>query len=67
VDPDELAPLSLFRFDSLRLSWGLDLWEPLEELLVPEVSSKASLFDTFLGVSSPEVSVSDVSAQLTGL
>jgi hypothetical protein len=59
--------LSRFLFELLRLSLVLELWEPLEALLDPEVSRSASLSATLLGVSS-DVSLSvDVSLQLTGL
>ena len=61
-------PLSLFLFDVLRLSLVLDLWEPFEVLLDPEVSNSASLLDTSWGVLSSVVSLSDdESLQLTGL
>ena len=60
--------LSLFLFDVLRLSLVLDLWEPFEVLLDPEVSNSASLLDTSWGVLSSVVSLSDdESLQLTGL
>jgi hypothetical protein len=57
-----------FLFKVLCLSLILDLWEPLEVLLDPEVSRSASLSATLWGVLSSEVLLSvDVSLQLTGL
>ena len=58
-DPDELAPLSLFRFEWLLLSLFLDLWDPLEVVLDPDVSSSASLAETPRGELSSVVSLSD--------
>jgi hypothetical protein len=60
--------LSLFLFEWERLSFGQDLWEPLEVLLVPEVFNSASLSATFLDESSSEVELSvEVSLVLIGL
>ena len=49
-EPEELWPFSLFLLDSLRLSGFLDLWEPFEVLLDPEVSRMASLSAILWGV-----------------
>jgi hypothetical protein len=50
------------------LSLSLERWDPLEEVLVPDVSSKASLFDTLEAElsSEPELSV-EVALLLKGL
>ena len=58
---------SLFLFEWERLSFVLDLWEPLEEVLVPEVSRIASLSATLLGESSSDVESDELSLVLIGL
>ena len=60
--------LSFFLLEWLLLFFSLERCEPLEELLVPEVSRRASLFDTLLAelLSEPELSV-DVARLLKGL
>ena len=58
----------LFLLERLLLSFCLERCDPLEELLVPEVSSLASLFDTFLAELSSEPELSeDVARLLRGL
>ena len=49
-EPEELWPFSLFLLDLLRLSEFLDLWEPFEVPLDPEVSRMASLSAILWGV-----------------
>ena len=67
MDFPGLVP-SLFLFEWERLSFCLDLCEPLEEVLVPEVSRIASRSATFLGESSSDVELSvELSLVLIGL
>ena len=63
-----LLSLSLFLFVEVCLSFVLDLCEPLDDILDPEVSKRASLFATFWGEPSSVVSLSGGEPlRLTGL
>ena len=58
---------SLFLFEWERRSFVLDLCDPLEEVLDPEVSRIASLSATLLGVSSSDDESDELSLVLIGL